>query len=80
MQLTPLAPRLRHQSHHVLAHPMAGWAPRPATPIRPLFGTNVFSDEVMKARLPENIYKAIRNTIKKGAPLDPAIADVLRRR
>ena len=31
----------------------------------------------MKARLPENIYKAIRNTIKKGAPLDPSIADVV---
>ena len=32
------------------------------------------SDE---ARLPENIYKALRNTIKKGAPLDPTIADVV---
>ena len=52
-------------------------APRPATPIRLLFGINVFSDEVMKTRLPENIYKAIRNTIKKGAPLDPSIADVV---
>ena len=46
-------------------------APRTSSPIRQLFGINVFSDEVMKARLPENIYKAIRNTIKKGAPLDP---------
>jgi glutamine synthetase len=52
-------------------------APRSATPIRLLFGINVFSDEVMKTRLPENIYKAIRNTIKKGAPLDPSIADVV---
>jgi glutamine synthetase len=31
----------------------------------------------MKARLPENVYKAIRNTIKKGAPLDSSIADVV---
>ena len=31
----------------------------------------------MKARLPENIYKALRNTIKKGAPLDASIADVV---
>ena len=31
----------------------------------------------MKARLPENVYKAMRNTIKKGAPLDPSIADVV---
>jgi glutamine synthetase len=52
-------------------------APRLAASIRQLFGINVFSDEVMKARLPENIYKALRNTIKKGAPLDPSIADVV---
>ena len=45
--------------------------------IRQLFGSNVFSDEVMRSRLPENIYKAIRNTIKKAAPLDPSIADVV---
>jgi glutamine synthetase len=52
-------------------------APRSAASIRTLFGINVFSDEIMKARLPENIFKAIRNTIKKGAPLDPSIADVV---
>jgi glutamine synthetase len=46
------------------------------TPVRQLFGINVFSDEVMRSRLPENIYKALRNTIKKGAALDSAIADV----
>jgi glutamine synthetase len=52
-------------------------APRQTMPIKQLFGMNVFSDEVMKARLPENIYKALRNTIKKGAPLDESIADVV---
>src|SRR4051812_46488317 len=46
-------------------------------PVRQLFGANVFSDEVMRARLPENVYKALRNTIKKGAPLDPNVADVV---
>ncbi len=45
--------------------------------MRALFGINVFSDEIMKDRLPENVYKALRNTIKKGAPLDPSIADVV---
>jgi len=45
--------------------------------IRQLFGANVFSDEVMRSRLPENVYKALRNTIKKGAPLDATIADVV---
>jgi glutamine synthetase len=47
------------------------------TPVRQLFGINVFSDEVMRSRLPENVYRALRNTIKKGAALDPNIADVV---
>ncbi len=45
--------------------------------VRQLFGANVFSDEVMRSRLPENVYKALRNTIKKGAALDPNVADVV---
>jgi glutamine synthetase len=45
--------------------------------IRQMFGANVFSDEVMRARLPENVYKALRNTIKRGAPLDAGVADVV---
>src|ERR1019366_5196247 len=45
--------------------------------IRQLFGANVFSDEVMRSRLPENVYRALRNTIKKGAPLEPGVADVV---
>jgi glutamine synthetase len=47
------------------------------TPVRQLFGVNVFSDEVMRSRLPEPVYRALRNTIKKGVPLDPSIADVV---
>jgi glutamine synthetase len=31
----------------------------------------------MRSRLPENMYKAISKTIKKGAALDPSIADVV---
>ncbi|MGE3818738.1 MAG: glutamine synthetase III [Isosphaeraceae bacterium] len=45
--------------------------------IRQIYGANVFSDEVMRSRLPENVYKALRNTIRKGVPLDPSIADVV---
>ncbi|MGZ3412638.1 MAG: glutamine synthetase III family protein [Isosphaeraceae bacterium] len=52
-------------------------APKSTVPIRQLFGSNVFTDDVMRARLPEHIYKAIRETINKGAPLDPSIADVV---
>jgi glutamine synthetase len=47
------------------------------TPTRTLFGANVFSDDVTRARLPEHIYKALRKTIKKGVPLDPNVADVV---
>ena len=52
-------------------------APKSATPVTQLFGMNVFSDEVMRARLPENVYRTLRNTVKKGAPLDPSVADVV---
>src|SRR3954449_3866409 len=47
------------------------------TPTRQLFGVNVFSDDVMRARLPENVFKALRNTIKRCPPLDPTVADVV---
>ena len=47
------------------------------TPASELFGVNVFSDQVMKDRLPSNVYKAIRETIKLGKPLDASIADTV---
>jgi glutamine synthetase len=45
------------------------------TTVGELFGTNVFSDEVMRERLPDKIYKAIRATNQKGEALDPEVAD-----
>lgn len=42
-----------------------------------LFGEDVFNDLVMRERLPKATYKALRKTIDQGAPLDPAIADVV---
>lgn len=41
------------------------------------FACDVFNDEVMRARLPKQIYKALSNTKKLGARLDPAYADVV---
>ncbi len=41
------------------------------------FGINVFSDKVMQEKLPDKVYKALRETIKKGAPLDPTVADAV---
>ncbi len=45
--------------------------------VRELFGENVFSEEVMRSALPEHVFKAIRNTIRKGQPLDASVADVV---
>jgi glutamine synthetase len=42
-----------------------------------LFGSNVFNDGVMRARLPKNIYKKLRETIDGGKELDPSLADVV---
>jgi len=46
-------------------------------PITEVFGANVFSDTVMRARLPKNVYKTLKKTIEHGEPLDPAVADVV---
>ena len=42
-----------------------------------VFGSNVFSDKVMKERLPKHIYKSLKNTIAFGTKLDASIADVV---
>ena len=38
------------------------------------FGCNVFSDKVMRERLPRDVYRAVRKTKKLGCPLAPEIA------
>ena len=42
-----------------------------------LFGSLVFNDSVMKARLPKETYKSLKNTIQAGKPLDLAVAYVV---
>src|SRR5262245_12242438 len=42
-----------------------------------VFGTNVFSDRVMRERLPKESYKALRQTLDRGAPLKPEVAVVV---
>ena len=42
-----------------------------------VFGQNVFSDKIMRMRLPQNVYRALHRTIDEGAELDPAIAEVI---
>ncbi|TAL16407.1 glutamine synthetase type III [bacterium] len=42
-----------------------------------VFGSNVFNDKTMKERLPKETYKALRETIEKGLPLNPAVAAIV---
>ncbi len=42
-----------------------------------LFGSMVFNDDVMRARLPKEVYKSLTRTIATGRTIDPAIADVV---
>jgi len=42
-----------------------------------IFGSNVFSDKIMKERLPKHVYKSLKNTIAFGEKLDASVADVV---
>ena len=41
------------------------------------FGSKVFNDKVMRERLPGSTYKALKNTIENGEPLDSGVANVV---
>ncbi|MFW5997112.1 MAG: glutamine synthetase III, partial [Lentisphaeria bacterium] len=41
------------------------------------FGSHVFSDRVMRERLPKEAYRALRRTIERGVTLEPHVADVV---
>ena len=41
------------------------------------FGENVFNENVMKARLPKETFKAVKNTMDNGKRLDPSAAAVV---
>jgi glutamine synthetase len=40
-----------------------------------VFGANVFSTEVQRARLPKHVFKALQTSLAKGEALDTALAD-----
>ncbi|MEN6520885.1 MAG: glutamine synthetase III [Armatimonadota bacterium] len=46
-------------------------------PVAKFFGTNVFSEAVMRERLPKNIFNLMKQTIDQGVPLDSSIANVV---
>ena len=45
--------------------------------LRDIFGVKVFSDSVMKERLPKDVYEKLKLTIKEGKSLDSSIADTV---
>ncbi len=45
--------------------------------ISDFFGCNVFSDKVMRDRLPKNVYKSVQKTRQLGIALDQDVADVV---
>jgi len=47
------------------------------TPLKDLYASNVFNEEAQSERLPKAVFKKLQQTIKKGAILDPAIADAV---
>ncbi|MBQ7584927.1 MAG: glutamine synthetase III, partial [Desulfovibrionaceae bacterium] len=42
-----------------------------------IFGRNVFSDRVMRERLPKTVYQSLHKTITLGERMDPSIADTV---
>ena len=47
------------------------------TQVPELFASQVFSESVMKERLPKDTYKAMMKTIKEGKSLDITVANVV---
>ena len=42
-----------------------------------IFGCMVFNDDVMRERLPKDVYKSLAKTIDTGRPIDASIADIV---
>ena len=42
-----------------------------------IFASMVFSEDVMRERLPKDVYKSLLNTIATGKEIDASIADVV---
>ncbi|MCL2645459.1 MAG: glutamine synthetase III [Phycisphaerales bacterium] len=47
------------------------------TPIKDIFASNVFNEEVQRERLPKPVFEKLHETIRNGAQIDPAIADAV---
>ena len=47
------------------------------TNVPEIFGNMVFNEQIMKARLPKETFKAMKKTINEGLPLNIEIANVV---
>ena len=47
------------------------------TTVPEYFGSMVFDDRIMKARLPENVYRSLRKTMEEGVRLDLSVANAV---
>jgi glutamine synthetase len=74
-------PRIRQQN--VLAaqwtkngtHPPSLGAPDLTIPDNQIFGLNVFSTAVQRARLPKDVFRRLQHTLARGEALDTTLAD-----
>jgi glutamine synthetase len=49
----------------------------PAKRVTEEFGALTFNEEVQRARLPKDVYRALRRAVAQGEPLDPSVADIV---
>ena len=49
------------------------------TKVPKLFGSMVFNEQIMRERLPKDVFKALQNTIRTGKPITSDVADVDRK-
>ena len=47
------------------------------TSVPEIFASNVFNDDVMRDKLPKDVYKSLRKTIEDGEDLDKSVANVV---
>jgi glutamine synthetase len=52
-------------------------APDAPSHAREVYGSLAFNDSIQRARLPKEVYRALRRTIDRGEPLDHAAADTV---
>ena len=57
------------------AHSMKGY--QYMTSVPEIFASNVFNDDVMRDKLPKDVYKSLRKTIEDGEDLDKSVANVV---